>query len=275
MERKTDSEIKSIIKSEELKPPAKVSKAPSSNRIKSSDYQAWDRFDVDKEVELIDLEERPSAPAIITKSKKLEIDSRLTAAQRQFFALNEKNKGNDCLRVEEFEDALHHYSKSIELDPVLATYNNRALVHLKLNNYDRCIDDCSKSLAIETNFKALLRRSQAYFSIGKYQNATIDVDQAIEIEPSSNEAFSLRKKITDKWSDVDGTAIVPVKASKKGKMKIVEVEENTSSIPTIAELLQQEVENNDDGLLDIKNLLLQETCRLQIEDVEDDSSDDD
>lgn len=189
-----------------------------TQRIKSNDYRSWDRFNVDKELELLD--QPPSAGATpspaalinspVSSAASISIPANLTVKQRKTFAENEKVKGNDCMRAHEYSEAVDYYTKSLALYHTSTVLNNRALSYLKLEKYDACIDDCTTSLNMETSFKALLRRANAYYSVGKYQLAVMDVDQALELDDAVKlEATQLRKKIMDKWSDVDGTIINP------------------------------------------------------------------
>lgn len=78
-------------------------------------------------------------------------------------AENEKNKGNEAVKSKDFEEALQYYSKSIEYNPKLApSYCNRALVYLKLKNYDECIKDCNRAIGLDSNYiKAYHRRGKA------------------------------------------------------------------------------------------------------------------
>lgn len=53
-------------------------------------------------------------------------------------AENEKNKGNEALKSKDFKEAIQYYTKSIEYDPhIAASYCNRALVYLKLKEWDK------------------------------------------------------------------------------------------------------------------------------------------
>jgi tetratricopeptide (TPR) repeat protein len=130
------------------------------------------------------------------------------------------------------------------------------LAYLKLTHYSESANDSTKALEYEKSFKAFLRRSSAYFHLGKYQDAVQDVDLALEIQNNSKEALDLRAKILGKWKDVDGSGFHNI--TTKGNLKIVEVngdEHSERDGPIISEIVEQ------------KNMVF--------EDVEDDSSSDD
>ncbi|KAJ3306403.1 hypothetical protein HDV03_005371 [Kappamyces sp. JEL0829] len=247
---------------------AAKSQQSGESRIKSNDYRSWDRFDVEGELEKIEQSAAPSVPARINAAaeKHAAIPAGLTPQQMARYAENEKLKGNDCMRAQEYEDALYYYTTSIKLNPTLSCYNNRALTFLKLEKYSQCIDDCTTALAMEKNFKALLRRASAFYSVGRYQDATVDIDASLEMEPNSKEAKDLREKILQKWSDVDGTMEQPVRA-KSSKMKIVEIDSDEASPPALPDALEK---------VSLQDMLKEEAggSKITVVDVEDDSSDD-
>lgn len=115
---------------------------------------------------------------------------------------------------------------SIKLNPTVACLNNRALASLKLKKYQQAIDDTTESLKFEKGYKAYLRRALAEFHTGKYQEATIDVNACLEIT-KTKEALDLKKMVLEKWMDVDGTIINQSAKTKKNRMKIVEIDEES------------------------------------------------
>lgn len=103
-------------------------------RIKSMDYQAWDKLDVDAEILKMDLEEERMKKESLNEVKRkerlntvvLEPDI-MTDAELSHAALTAKHNGNEHYRLEDYEEALVYYSDSITLKPMAATYNNRAM----------------------------------------------------------------------------------------------------------------------------------------------------
>jgi len=249
------------------------------DRIKSNDYRAWDKFDIEQELEKIDNTETRSLPAVINSQEKhAPIPSSLTEKQRIFNAENEKNKGNECLKSQEYDQAIYHYNTSLKLMPSVAVYNNRALANLKLKNYSKCVSDCSKSLDMEVTFKALLRRSSAYMSIAKFQNAIVDLDKCLEMKPDSQEAANLREKIVEKWADSDGTA---GGSKSKSKLKIEEIEEPIAMSPQYQEYdhskpkIMEIVDDELPSILELEKLEVSKSSKVAIVEVDDDDSDDD
>jgi tetratricopeptide (TPR) repeat protein len=64
-----------------------------------------------------------------------------------------------------------------------ASFSNRALVHLKLKNYDLCIQDCNSTLALDPNYlKAYHRRGKANQELKNYEEALKDFEFIMEKE---------------------------------------------------------------------------------------------
>lgn len=94
----------------------------------------------------MDLDEERAREAVVVKNKKnlqkslieviedKEVDA-LSCVEKDQLALRHKDKGNECFKAKELEEALQEYSKSIRIKPMAATFNNRALIcklkHLK------------------------------------------------------------------------------------------------------------------------------------------------
>jgi tetratricopeptide (TPR) repeat protein len=79
--------------------------------------------------------------------------SHLTEAQRD--AEREKELGNEAYKKKEFDAALGHYEKAIELDPTNITYlNNKAAVYYEQNKIDECIKTCEQAVDIGRENKA-------------------------------------------------------------------------------------------------------------------------
>lgn len=67
-------------------------------------------------------------------------------------ALTLKESGNDAFKAGDFDEAIDKYTKAIEVSKkdevkdLAVLYKNRAAVYLKLEEFDRAIQDCDKSL---------------------------------------------------------------------------------------------------------------------------------
>ncbi|KAJ3268857.1 Sperm associated antigen 1 [Terramyces sp. JEL0728] len=241
----------------------------NTSRIKSNDYRAWDRFDVDKEVEKIETSAEKSAPTSFgpLSLPQADIPASITKQESEYMAVREKEKGNECLAAMEYDQALNHYTTSIKLNETCAGYNNRALCYLKLKKYSNAADDYTKSLQIDFNFKACLRRSLAFYNIGRYQDAVMDIEKCLESKPNDKEAVDLKHKIYEKWSSVDGT--ISQKPQSSTRLTIVEVEEEIDTIePKKSEALNGEITE-----IKTEGAILVEKRQFVFQDVEEDSDD--
>ncbi|ELV09270.1 Small glutamine-rich tetratricopeptide repeat-containing protein alpha [Tupaia chinensis] len=72
-----------------------------------------------------------------------------------------KTEGNEQMKVENFEAAVHFYGKAIELNPSNAVYFcNRAAAYSKLGNYAGAVRDCERAICIDPAY------SKAYGRMG-------------------------------------------------------------------------------------------------------------
>jgi len=106
---------------------------------------------------------------------------------RKAEALKEKEAGNAEYKKKNFEVAVEHYSKALELDGEdISFITNRAAVYMEMGKFEDCIADCE--LAVETGrsvhadfkliSKALTRKGTALMKLAKTSK---DYEAAIEV----------------------------------------------------------------------------------------------
>uniref|UniRef100_A0A2P2KC06 Uncharacterized protein MANES_02G035100 n=1 Tax=Rhizophora mucronata TaxID=61149 RepID=A0A2P2KC06_RHIMU len=126
-----------------------------------------------------ELETREPEPMDVSEEEK-------EAKQRKAEAAKEKELGNTAYKKKEFETAIAHYTKAMELDDEDISYlTNRAAVHLEMANYEECIKDCDKAVErgreLRSDFKmiakALTRKGTALVKMAKTSK---DYEPAIE-----------------------------------------------------------------------------------------------
>lgn len=92
-------------------------------------------------------EETKPTPTPAPKEPTPDPNAGLTEAQKQ--AVEEKAKGNEAYKKKDFETALSHYNKAIELEPTNITYyNNKSAVYFEQADYTKCIETCEKSVEV-------------------------------------------------------------------------------------------------------------------------------
>lgn len=113
-------------------------------------------------------------------SEEKEIKERKAQAQK------EKDAGNAAYKKKDFETAIQHYSKALELnDEDISFLTNRAAVYLEMGKYEECIKDCDKAVErgreLRSDFKmiarALTRKGSALVKMAK---CSMDYEPAIE-----------------------------------------------------------------------------------------------
>ncbi|KAK9079607.1 hypothetical protein SSX86_001280 [Deinandra increscens subsp. villosa] len=101
-------------------------------------------------------------------------------------ALKEKEAGNAAYKKKDFETAISHYSKALELyDADISFLTNRAAVYMEMGKYDECIKDCDKAVErgreLRSDYKmvarALTRKGTALVKLAKTSK---DYEPAIE-----------------------------------------------------------------------------------------------
>ncbi|KAK4282890.1 hypothetical protein QN277_014215 [Acacia crassicarpa] len=127
-------------------------------------------------------EKRPqneTEPIELTGEEK-ELKDRKAQAQR------EKEAGNAAYKKKDFDAAIQHYSKAMELDDEDISYlTNRAAVYLEMGKFEECIKDCDKAVErgreLRSDYKmiarALTRKGTALVKMAKCSK---DYEPAIE-----------------------------------------------------------------------------------------------
>lgn len=94
--------------------------------------------------------------------------------------MREKELGNEAYKKKEFDTALQHYNKAIELDNSDITfYNNVAAAYFEQKQFEKCIEQCEKGIEIGREnradykliAKALTRIGNAHKKLGNLQSA--------------------------------------------------------------------------------------------------------
>lgn len=102
-----------------------------------------------------------------------------------------KEEGNTLFKEGKIAEALDVYTKALGIVDIkngdkAVILKNRAACHLKEEDYQAVIDDCSAALEITPNDpKALYRRCQAYEHLGKVEDAYKDAAAIIKVDPKN------------------------------------------------------------------------------------------
>ncbi|XP_009879141.1 PREDICTED: RNA polymerase II-associated protein 3 isoform X2 [Charadrius vociferus] len=190
--KKSKSKIPSKITTDENK----------KNKIKSYDYEAWGRLDVDKILEELDKED--STHDSVSPESDSEEDGIRVDAEK---ALAEKEKGNNYFKQGNFDEAIKCYTRGMHSDPynpVLPT--NRASAFYRMKKFSVAESDCNLALALDKNYtKAYARRGAARFALKNLQGAKEDYEKVLELDANNFEAKNELKKINQALSSKESS----------------------------------------------------------------------
>ncbi|XP_057343494.1 RNA polymerase II-associated protein 3 [Manis pentadactyla] len=164
----------------------------TKSRIKSYDYEAWAKFDVDSILDELDKEE--STLDSVSQESESEEDGIHVDSQK---ALALKEKGNRYFKQGKYDEAIECYTKGMNADPynpVLPT--NRASAYFRLKKFAVAESDCNLAIALDRSYaKAYGRRGAARFVLQKLEDARKDYEKVLELEPNNFEAMNELRKI--------------------------------------------------------------------------------
>ncbi|XP_008933709.1 PREDICTED: mitochondrial import receptor subunit TOM34, partial [Merops nubicus] len=107
-----------------------------------------------------------------------------------------KEEGNELVKKGNHKKAVEKYSESLKLSQECATYTNRALCYLALQQYQEAVQDCTGALRLEpNNVKALYRRAQAFKELKDYKSSIADIKSLLKTEPKNTAALRLLQEL--------------------------------------------------------------------------------
>ncbi|KAM6216572.1 RNA polymerase II-associated protein 3 isoform 2-T2 [Rhynchocyon petersi] len=179
-------------KSKAKEPSQKTKVENTKNRIKSYDYEAWAKLDVDSILDELDKED--TTHDSVSQESESEEDGIRVDSQK---ALALKEKGNKYFKQGKYDEAIECYTKGMDADPynpVLPT--NRASAYFRLRKFAVAESDCNLAIALNRSYtKAYARRGAARFALQKLEDAKKDYEKVLELEPSNFEATNELRKI--------------------------------------------------------------------------------
>lgn len=231
--------------------------------IPAYDFRAWEKYNVDKALEELDAEEeqrKQEARLQREEQKRRELERKrelaslpsyvdfdeLSKEEKEVYALHEKQKGNECFKVNENDEAILYYTRSMAFDDTNAiVYANRAMAYLRTKSFAAAEQDCTRAILLDPTYvKGWSRRGMTRFRRGKYEEAIGDFEEALRLEPGSKEIEKLLKKTQDKWRESDGTVQIdsnqdtndhrmsaPSTSTKKSDVKVEPQQQEEKSEP--------------------------------------------
>lgn len=110
-----------------------------------------------------------------------------------------KKQADENASKGENEAAVANYGKAIELNPKNpAIYLNRALVQIKLKNFESAISDYDKVIELNPGeLTAYANRANSFEKLGKVENAVTDYKKILELDDKNESALNNLKRIED------------------------------------------------------------------------------
>ncbi|CAH0724176.1 unnamed protein product, partial [Brenthis ino] len=217
------------VRSKRKERPVQVKKK-QEKRITSSDYSAWEKFDVDKACEEVDMADLGPV-SLDSKKSQLEKTEKLREE-----AQYEKERGNTFVKQEKWDEAISCYNRAIELVKDDAIYYaNRGLCYLKKDSLHQADTDCTEALRLDPTYvKALQRRATAKERLGSLRAASNDLLEVLKLEPHNAaarrqlEAIKTRmgtkgSKSKSSPSTTPTTESKSITSKPKSQLKIVEM----------------------------------------------------
>ncbi|CAA0820581.1 Hsp70-Hsp90 organizing protein 3 [Striga hermonthica] len=126
-------------------------------------------------------------PEKVPEPEPVEVsDEEREKKERKVQALKEKESGNAAYKKKDFETAIQHYTKAIELDNEdISFHTNRAAVYLEMGKYEECIKDCDKAVErgreLRSDFRMIARAfTRKGSALVKMAKSSKDYEPAIE-----------------------------------------------------------------------------------------------
>ncbi|PNJ67586.1 RPAP3 isoform 4 [Pongo abelii] len=204
----------------------KTKEENTKNRIKSYDYEAWAKLDVDSILDELDKDD--STHESLSQESESEEDGIHVDSQK---ALVLKEKGNKYFKQGKYDEAIDCYTKGMDADPynpVLPT--NRASAYFRLKKFAVAESDCNLAIALNRSYtKAYSRRGAARFALQKLEEAKKDYERVLELEPNNFEATNELRKISQALASKENSypkeADIVIKST-EGERKQIEAQQN-------------------------------------------------
>lgn len=151
-------------------------------------------------------------PYLVDEKKLAEDEEKLSDEEKNARleeALEHKKKANELFNSQNYTEALEAYTKALSVCPLKFNkersifYSNRSICFYKEKLYEKCIQECSRSIELDSTFvKPLLRRADCYENTDKLDEAFEDYKKLVELEPRNvahkQKCVELEEKIKER-----------------------------------------------------------------------------
>ncbi|MBA0566959.1 hypothetical protein Golob_011730 [Gossypium lobatum] len=115
-------------------------------------------------------------------------------------SFNKIEKAHQMYREGRYEEALVYYTEALAVARTkpqkIALHSNRAACYLKLHHFKKAAEECTSVLELDHKHTgALMLRAQTLVTLKEYNSALFDVNQLIELNPSSEVYYNLQARL--------------------------------------------------------------------------------
>lgn len=123
-------------------------------------------------------------------------------------ALDFKDKGNQALKAQSYDEAVFFYTKAVELDATNHVYRaNRAVAHLKAKDYGKALDDASEAIRLNpAYFKAFNTKGAALEHLGRWEEAVATYTAGLDKSPDNDTLKANLERVQARLSGTGGGA---------------------------------------------------------------------
>jgi tetratricopeptide (TPR) repeat protein len=115
-------------------------------------------------------------------------NSRVTSLDIE--ARNFCREGQRYARLNQADEAIRAYTRSIDIDPSASAYNGRCVEYNRTGRFDMAIADANKAILISPRYAPpYFNRGNALFKKGDYEGAIKDYTRAVTIDPGQAEFY--------------------------------------------------------------------------------------
>ncbi|KAH1063771.1 hypothetical protein J1N35_028758 [Gossypium stocksii] len=115
-------------------------------------------------------------------------------------SFNKVERAHQMYREGRYEEALVYYTEALAVARTkpqkIALHSNRAACYLKLHHFKKAAEECTSVLELDHKHTgALMLRAQTLVTLKEYNSALFDVNQLIELNPSSEVYYNLEARL--------------------------------------------------------------------------------
>ncbi|XP_039024703.1 sperm-associated antigen 1-like [Hibiscus syriacus] len=115
-------------------------------------------------------------------------------------SFNKVERAHQMYREGRYDEALGYYTEALAVAKTkpqkIGLHSNRAACYLKLHHFKEAAEECTSVLELDHKHTgALMLRAQTLVTLKEYNSALFDVNQLIELDPSSEVYHNLQARL--------------------------------------------------------------------------------